>query len=343
MAAMVAVVVVLGITLTGGDDPQPRAAAEHGRAARRGDPVGRRRGRRRDVDERGAQRVNRGEVTVAVLNGTTVTGLARGASDKLTKAGFKPGVVTNDTTNQARSATAVLYADGNRRAALDVAARGAASAATRSSRSTRRRACSPARTPTSWSASARTSRSSTRSMIHLARHGQTAYNAEGRFQGHLPVPLDDTGRAQAEALAEAAAGVEIALAVVQPAAARATETAEVVGAAHRPRAAERRALRRDRHRRLDRPLVRRDPRRGPRRLPPLPGLRPGRSATRAASRSPSRPRAWPTGLADLRATGGALPALVVCHRGVIRLALAAASGDPTAGGREIPNAALVTL
>ena len=39
-------------------------------------------------------------------------------------------------------------------------------------------------------------------MIHLARHGQTAYNAEGRFQGHLPVPLDDTGREQARKLAE---------------------------------------------------------------------------------------------------------------------------------------------
>ena len=38
-----------------------------------------------------------------------------------------------------------------------------------------------------------------------------------------------------------------------------------------------------------------------------------------------------------------LPALVVCHRGVIRLALAVALGDETAGGREIANASLVTL
>ena len=30
-------------------------------------------------------------------------------------------------------------------------------------------------------------------MIHLARHGQTAYNREGRFQGLLHVPLDDMG------------------------------------------------------------------------------------------------------------------------------------------------------
>jgi broad specificity phosphatase PhoE len=49
------------------------------------------------------------------------------------------------------------------------------------------------------------------------------------------------------------------------------------------------------------------------------------------------------GLRDLRARAEALPALVVCHRGVIRLALAAATGDHTAGGREISNATLVTL
>jgi len=49
------------------------------------------------------------------------------------------------------------------------------------------------------------------------------------------------------------------------------------------------------------------------------------------------------GLHDLRAKPGALPALVVCHRGVIRLALAVATGDHTAGGREIGNATLVTL
>ena len=45
-------------------------------------------------------------------------------------------------------------------------------------------------------------------MIWLARHGQTAYNHERRFQGHLPVPLDETGRDQARALAREAAGRE---------------------------------------------------------------------------------------------------------------------------------------
>jgi hypothetical protein len=65
--------------------------------------------------------VTRGKVTVAVLNGTTVVGLARSASDKLQRAGFKGGTVTNDTTNQARSATAVFYTPGNKAAALEVA------------------------------------------------------------------------------------------------------------------------------------------------------------------------------------------------------------------------------
>jgi broad specificity phosphatase PhoE len=49
------------------------------------------------------------------------------------------------------------------------------------------------------------------------------------------------------------------------------------------------------------------------------------------------------GLGDLRARPDALPALVVCHRGVIRLALAALLGDDDEGARVIANAELVTL
>lgn len=40
----------------------------------------------------------------------------------------------------------------------------------------------------------------------LVRHGETAWNAEGRVQGQLDIALNDIGRAQARATAEALAG-----------------------------------------------------------------------------------------------------------------------------------------
>jgi probable phosphoglycerate mutase len=64
----------------------------------------------------------------------------------------------------------------------------------------------------------------------LLRHGQTAWNVEGRGQGHADVPLDDVGRAQA-----AEAGAHIAKAA--PAAvwssdsSRARDTATAIGLA----------------------------------------------------------------------------------------------------------------
>ncbi|MEW9528667.1 histidine phosphatase family protein [Microbispora sp. NPDC049125] len=42
-------------------------------------------------------------------------------------------------------------------------------------------------------------------MLVLWRHGQTAWNAEGRFLGHSDVPLDDVGEAQVERAARALA------------------------------------------------------------------------------------------------------------------------------------------
>ncbi len=65
--------------------------------------------------------------------------------------------------------------------------------------------------------------------VYLARHGETAYNRERRFQGRLPVPLDDVGRAQAHELAEKAAGYGFAALWSSPLL-RARETAEIVAA-----------------------------------------------------------------------------------------------------------------
>lgn len=38
--------------------------------------------------------------------------------------------------------------------------------------------------------------------IILVRHGQTAWHREERFRGHADVPLDETGLAQAQAVAK---------------------------------------------------------------------------------------------------------------------------------------------
>ena len=178
-------------------------------------------------------------------------------------------------------------------------------------------------------------------MIHLARHGQTAYNAEGRFQGHLPVPLDDTGREQARALAEQVADVELRSLVCSPLA-RARETADIVS--------ERIGL---------------PPEEDARFAETDTGDWTGRSFAEVKAEDPDGFHRFeisdPTfrypggesfaeqsarvqaGLRDLRVRTDALPALVVCHRGVIRLALAVATGRPDAGGREILNAALVSV
>jgi len=67
-------------------------------------------------------------------------------------------------------------------------------------------------------------------VIFMARHGQTAYNAEGRFQGTGAMPLDAVGIAQAHALAEAARGHGIVALWCSPLL-RAQQTAEVVGVA----------------------------------------------------------------------------------------------------------------
>jgi broad specificity phosphatase PhoE len=60
----------------------------------------------------------------------------------------------------------------------------------------------------------------------LARHGQTEWNADRRFQGHTDISLSERGRAQAHALGRALRGRRITAAYVSPMR-RAVETAEI--------------------------------------------------------------------------------------------------------------------
>jgi hypothetical protein len=117
VVGVIAVLVVAGILIFGGggDEPAPKPntvaqpttdTAANGSSTPSKAPV----------------KLNRKSVPLAVLNGTTVTGLARGAADKLTAKGYnEPNVVTNDTTNQQRPTTQVYYEAKARAAAIDVA------------------------------------------------------------------------------------------------------------------------------------------------------------------------------------------------------------------------------
>jgi broad specificity phosphatase PhoE len=63
--------------------------------------------------------------------------------------------------------------------------------------------------------------------IVVVRHGRTAWNATGRFQGRTDIPLDDEGRAQAGDVGRMLAGERFDAAVTSDLA-RARETAEIV-------------------------------------------------------------------------------------------------------------------
>ena len=175
--------------------------------------------------------------------------------------------------------------------------------------------------------------------LYLARHGRTAYNLEGRFQGQQPVPLDATGRAQAGELAERAAAYGFAALWTSPLL-RARETADVVA------------------RRLG--------------LAPIEDARlmetdagdwTDRSFADVQAEAPELFAAFLAGDAGFAFPGGEsfaeqetrvaaalddverdeLPALVVCHGMVIRAALSVRSGEWVADRQRVANGALVPL
>lgn len=180
-------------------------------------------------------------------------------------------------------------------------------------------------------------------MILLARHGETDDNREPiRIQGRLDTPLNDTGRAQAQELAQRVSGEGIAglyCSHLQ----RARETAQIVGRrlGLAPLVDERFAEgdRGELEGRYWRDVAREDPglyeawmRAGEKfRFPGGESLGEQLERTRA-------------GLDDVRAAGR-LPALVVCHGGNIRAMLC--DGDPRGLDAfhewEVPNVALVRL
>src|SRR5437660_11939806 len=63
--------------------------------------------------------------------------------------------------------------------------------------------------------------------ILLVRHGETAWNREGRYQGRTDIPLSPDGERQVRALGARLASIPLAAAVASPLS-RARTTAEAV-------------------------------------------------------------------------------------------------------------------
>jgi broad specificity phosphatase PhoE len=176
--------------------------------------------------------------------------------------------------------------------------------------------------------------------VYLARHGRTTYNLERRFQGHLPVPLDDTGRAQAVELAERS-GAHGFVALWCSPLRRAHQTAEIVGERiglaprEDPRLAETDAG--DWTGRLFADVQAEDPEGFARFL----GGDPAFAFPGGESFADQGVRVA-AALAHIE-RDSELPALVVCHGVVIRIALYQRAGHMVALAERVPNAALVPL
>ncbi len=175
--------------------------------------------------------------------------------------------------------------------------------------------------------------------VYLARHGQTAYNLERRFQGHLPVPLDETGFEQAHELAQRAREHGFAALWCSPLR-RARETAEVVARTlgldplEEPRLMETDAG--DWTDRLFADVQAEDPER-------FAAFAAGdpRFAFPGGESFENQEQRVAAALTDVEQ--GALPALVVCHGMVIRAALSYRAGHWEPRAERVPNGALVPL
>jgi broad specificity phosphatase PhoE len=175
--------------------------------------------------------------------------------------------------------------------------------------------------------------------VFLARHGRTAYNHEGRFQGQQEVPLDDLGREQALELAERAVSYGFAALWCSPLL-RARETADAVAA-----------------------KIGLTPREDARFMETDAGDWTNRSFADVSAEAPELFAAFADAEADFAFPGGEsfaeqelrvgaalddveageLPALVVCHGMVIRAALSVRIGRWLPYGQRVPNGAIVPL
>jgi broad specificity phosphatase PhoE len=175
--------------------------------------------------------------------------------------------------------------------------------------------------------------------VYLARHGQTAYNHEGRFQGQQAIPLDETGRAQAAELAERTTGYGFRALWCSPLL-RARETADTVAAriGLAPRE-DARFMETDAGDWTDRSFAEIHAL-APREFAAFVAGDPGFAFPGGESFAEQEERVR-AALADVEQ--GELPALVVCHGMVIRAALASRAGHRVERFERVPNAALVPL
>ena len=104
--------VVGGLALFGGGDDDSKKPASEETGQQSGGGAG---------GDNNTPAVDPAQVTVAVLNGTTVEGLARTIGDEIQAAGFQLGNVTNAADQGERAESAALYAPDHKADARAVA------------------------------------------------------------------------------------------------------------------------------------------------------------------------------------------------------------------------------